>query len=88
VINVFNEQALENPFGINTTVNAARADRNLAKFDPKTQTPVECPQGVRSSSAECRGIAHFQRAATFGQARSALAYQQPRTYSLSLAVRF
>ncbi|HEY0156881.1 MAG TPA: carboxypeptidase regulatory-like domain-containing protein [Thermoanaerobaculia bacterium] len=88
VVNVFNEQALANPFGIVTTVNAAPRDRNLAKFDPRTQTPVECPQGVRSSSAECRGIAHFQKVAAFGTPRAAGAYQQPRTYSLSLAVRF
>ncbi|HEY0156879.1 MAG TPA: TonB-dependent receptor [Thermoanaerobaculia bacterium] len=88
VINVFNEQALENPFGINTTVNAARSDRNLAKFDPRTQTPVECPQGVRSSTPQCRGIAHFQKVAAFGHVRAPNAYQQPRTYTLSLAVRF
>jgi hypothetical protein len=88
VNNVFNEQALENPFGVNTTVNTFLRDRNLAKFDPRTQTPVECPQGVRSSSAECRGIAHFQKVATFGQARAPNAYQQPRSYSLSFAVRF
>jgi hypothetical protein len=88
VLNVFNEQALENPNGVSLTVNAARTDRNLAKFDPNTQTPIECPQGVRSSSAQCRGIAHFQKVATFGQVRAPQAYQQPRTYSLSLAVRF
>ena len=88
VTNVFNEQALENPFGIQTTVNTAVRDRNLAKFDPRTQTPVECPQDVRSSTAQCRGITHFQKVATFGQARSTVAFQQPRTYSLSLAVRF
>jgi hypothetical protein len=88
VTNVFNEQALENPGGISNVVNTPSRDRNLAKFDPRTQTPVECPQSVRSSAAECRGIAHFQKTAAFGTPRSTVAYQQPRTYSLSLAVRF
>jgi hypothetical protein len=88
VTNIFNEQALENAAGTTTFVNTSRTDRNLAPFNPLTQTPIECPRGVRSSSAQCKGIANYQLPASFGVPRSTIAYQQPRAYSLSLAVRF
>jgi TonB dependent receptor/Carboxypeptidase regulatory-like domain/TonB-dependent Receptor Plug Domain len=87
ILNIFNEQGIESP-SINTTVRTNRTDRNLATFNPFTQTSVECPQGVSSASAQCKGITHYQLAPQFGTPTSKDAYQLPRTYRLSVGVRF
>ena len=88
IVNIFNEHALENPGGINKQIATAVFDRNLAPFNPFTTEPVECPAGVRTSSAQCKGIANYQLSPAFGEPQGTYAYQQPRTYSLSVAVRF
>jgi hypothetical protein len=88
VFNLFNEQALENPGGIDTVVRTPTTDRNLVTFNPFTTTPIECPQGVPTSSTQCRGIANYQVSPRFGEARGTFAYQRPRTYTLSVALRF
>jgi hypothetical protein len=88
VMNVFNEQAIENPSGIQTQVRTSVFDRSLAPFNPLTTEPVPCPSELRTSNAACRGKANYQIPADFGQPRSVFAYQQPRTYTLSMAVRF
>lgn len=88
VRNVFGEQAVEDPGGVNQVVRTNNVDRNLAQFNPMTTTPVECPQGVASSSAQCRGIAHYQFAPGFGEPAGPTAYQEPRTYGFSLGLRF
>jgi hypothetical protein len=89
VMNVFNEQAIENPSGLQTQVRTAVFDGNLVPFNALTTAePIHCPSELRTSSAQCRGIAHYQIHPDFGKPRDALAYQQPRTYTLSMAVRF
>jgi hypothetical protein len=88
IINAFNEQAIENTAGIPTQVRTNQTDRNLALFNPRTKVPIECPPGVATSSAQCKGIANYQLAPGFGVPRSNIAYQQPRTYTLSFAARF
>lgn len=88
IINVFNEDGVESPSGINTTVRTNRTDRNLATFNPFTTEPIECPRDVASSSAQCRGIAHYQLHPLFGTPTRKEAYQLPRTFRLSLGVRF
>jgi hypothetical protein len=88
VTNVFNEDEIENPGGIDTRILTVSADRNLAAFNPVTTAPIECPAGVASSSAQCRGIAHYRYSPTFGQPLAASAYQTPRTYGFSLGARF
>lgn len=88
VRNVFGEQAIENPGGINAVVRTSNSDRNLAQFDPNKTAPVECPQNVATSSTQCRGIANYQLSPTFGKVTSAGAYQEPRTYGFSLGLRF
>ncbi|HEX6096886.1 MAG TPA: carboxypeptidase regulatory-like domain-containing protein [Thermoanaerobaculia bacterium] len=87
VTNVFGEDGIENA-GIDTVVFTNSRDRNLAPFNPITTTPIECPPGVASSSPQCRGIAHYRYSPTFGQPTTALAYQQPRTYSVAFGARF
>lgn len=88
VRNVFNQQAVEDPAGVSQLVRASNTDRNLAIFDPRSATPIECPRGVSSASAQCKGIANYQLATNFGQPVSKTAYQEPRTYGLSLGFRF
>jgi hypothetical protein len=88
VRNVFGEQALEDPAGINTLVRLNSFDRNLATFNPMTTKPVECPRDVPTSSAQCRGVANYQLSPTFGQPTNPNAYQEPRTYGFSLGLRF
>jgi len=87
VTNVFDEDGLENP-AIDAAVFTNQRDRNLALFNPITTTPIECPPGVATSSAQCRGIAHYRYSPTYGQPNSSFAYQQPRTYSASFGARF
>ncbi|HYI10352.1 MAG TPA: carboxypeptidase regulatory-like domain-containing protein [Thermoanaerobaculia bacterium] len=86
IVNVFNAQGVE--VGVGQNVRTSRTDRNLAPFNPYTTTPVECPRGTPTSSAECRGKTHFQLQPNFGQPTSKDSYQQPRTYRVSVGVRF
>ena len=78
LLNLFNEQAVEDPDFINRTVSTRRtggANSGLVAFNPfKGEEPVE---GV-----------NWRKSATFGQPLSAAAYQLPRTYQVSLGVRF
>jgi hypothetical protein len=82
LVNIFNEQGVEDPDFVSQTtltrrqsacVQSGSTSRCLA-FNPFTDTPQE---GV-----------NFQKSATFGQPTSASAYQLPRTYRLSLGVKF
>jgi hypothetical protein len=86
--NVFNAHAVEDPAGVNQIVRASNIDRNLVPFDPRTTTPIECPADVSTASAQCKGIANYQLSKTFGQPQTKDAYQEPRTYGISLGVRF
>jgi hypothetical protein len=88
IINVFNEHGVESTSGVNTTVRTNRTDRNLATFNPFATDPVECPQDVPSSSAQCKGIANYQLHPLFGTPTSKASYQLPRTFRLSLGIRF
>ena len=74
ILNVFNRQDLADPTRIGTGISTAANSTTLQPFDPFHTTPVE---GT-----------HYQRAANFGQALNNLAYQTPRTYRVSLGVRF
>jgi hypothetical protein len=65
----------------------------LRPFNPFTDTPKECPQG--STGQQCWEMgANWQKGANFGNASSQDAYQvadrsvAPRTYRLSLGLRF
>ncbi|MCU1347003.1 MAG: TonB-dependent receptor, partial [Acidobacteria bacterium] len=88
VENIFNRHAVEDPSFVNRGITTGRTDRNLASFNPFTTQPVGCPQGVRTSSAQCKGITNYQLSAVFGKPTGQAAYQTPRTVRLSLGVRF
>ena len=84
LINSFNEQA--QVFG-STSIRTAANNANFVRFNPFTDTPKECPQGT--AGAQCKAMgANWQKSPTFGTARSANDYQQPRTYRLAVGVRF
>ena len=59
---------------VNTTVRTRAQTAALSAFNPFTETPVE---GV-----------NWEKGPTFGQARSAADYQQPRTFRFSVGLRF
>ena len=69
------------------TVNGQRV-AVFAPFDPRTDTPIECPQG--SSNQTCYDMgAHWQKAAAFGTPTNATSsFQTPRTWRGSVGVRF
>lgn len=75
VLNAFDQAAIVNPFFLNTAVltNVSTPAR-YAAFNPFDTTPV---QGT-----------HWDLGPTFGQAQSRFAYQVPRTFRMSLGVRF
>jgi len=85
VLNVFNRQGLV-AFD-EEVLTSLDTGSGLKPFNPFTDTPVECPQ--RNTPAQCTAMnANFQRGPNFGQAATESDYQTPRTYRLSLGVRF
>jgi hypothetical protein len=84
VINVFNEQEID---GWNEEVLTALDEDYLATFDPFTETPIMCPQGASAEQCESLG-AHWQPGENFGEPSSESSYQTPRTFRVSLGLRF
>jgi outer membrane receptor protein involved in Fe transport len=88
-INVFNNSKVNNLVSgqFDTTVLTSRNSSGLKAFNPFTDTPVECPQG--NTVAQCTALgANWQKGSLFGQGLSKDAYQTPRTYRVSVGVRF
>ncbi|MCU0482674.1 MAG: TonB-dependent receptor [Chloroflexi bacterium] len=85
VTNLFNEQGVVN---VDTTVYTSRSSgRGLTRFNPFTSQPVECPQG--SSAAQCQAAgANWMKGTDFGQPIAVADYQAPRTFTVSLGIRF
>jgi outer membrane receptor for ferrienterochelin and colicin len=83
VVNVFNSQSIVDVRYLNTTVyrfsNPGPGTNNWAKFNPFTEAPV---RGANGSGA------HWNYGPDFGKPTSALAYQQARTWRVSVGVRF
>jgi outer membrane receptor protein involved in Fe transport len=89
VTNVFNEKAWtpRNDRLIATVYTSRNSGRGLSNFNPFTTTPVECPRG--NTAAQCTALgANWQLAPTFAKPASYLEYQTPRTFTLSVGVRF
>ncbi|MDQ3280202.1 MAG: TonB-dependent receptor [Acidobacteriota bacterium] len=86
VLNLFNEQGIEDPDFVNSTILTRRNNSSTARclqtnsttrcvaFNPFTETPKE-------------GL-HWQKGPIFGQPTSDRAYQTPRTYRVSFGFRF
>jgi outer membrane receptor for ferrienterochelin and colicin len=74
-VQFFAEGEVINLFNEQAQINGSSSVQRIGPaFNPFTETPVE---GT-----------HYRKATSFGQARSAADYQQPRTYRLSLGLRF
>jgi hypothetical protein len=72
VLNLFNEKGI---VAVDSTVlTAQNAPTELQRFNPFTEKPV---QGV-----------HYRLASTFGEPTSSADYQLPRTFRVSVGVRF
>ena len=78
VLNVFNHQNLD---GVNTSVEtrASQGSSAYAAFNPFTQTPTQGPRGSG---------ANWNYGASFGKPTSPANYQTPRTFRISLGIRF
>jgi len=74
LLNAFDEDAIADAQRLGSGVSTAANSTTLQPFNPFTTTPVE---GV-----------HYQLAANFGRPLNNLAYQTPRTYRVSLGLRF
>ncbi len=84
VFNVFNNDAL---VGFDETVLTEDDEDWLILFNPWTETPIECPQGAAPEVCEDMG-AHWQKGESFGQPTSESDYQRPRTYRVTVGLRF
>jgi hypothetical protein len=85
VINLFNERAVV--AYDEEVLTEVDDDETFQSFNPFTDTPVECPQGA--SAAECQAMgANFQRGPNFGKPNSENDYQTPRTFRVSVGLRF
>jgi len=72
VLNLFNEKGV---VSVDTTVlTAQNSNEQFRRFNPFTEKPV-------------RGV-NYALGPTFGQPTGAADYQQPRTFRISLGVRF
>ncbi|MEA2570299.1 MAG: hypothetical protein QOI24_2300 [Acidobacteriota bacterium] len=87
LLNIFNNDGIADPQRLGLTVSTAATSATFAPFDPRTQTPIECPRGVAAAACTAMG-ANYQLAANFGQPLNDLAYQRPRTYRFSFGARF
>lgn len=73
-VSLFAQGDIVNVFNEDAQLLGATGITLLESFDPFTETPVE---GV-----------HWEKSENFGQARTALDYQQARTYRVSVGLRF
>lgn len=83
ILNLFNEQGLEDPDFVDKTVLTRRQTACL-----QTGTAERCqPFNPLAGEVPQEGV-HWQKGPLFGQPTAAEAYQLPRTYRLSLGLRF
>jgi hypothetical protein len=73
--------------GASGPTDSAKIKSGLFPFNPFTDKPKECPQGADAFTCYQMG-ANWQKGPLFGQGLSKDAYQTPRTYRLSVGVRF
>lgn len=84
VTNLLNEQGV---VAVNTTVRTRYTTSSLLPFNPFTSAPTECPQ--TSTLAQCKAAgANWQKGPDFGKPTGPGSYQTPRTYTVSMGIRF
>lgn len=84
ILNLFNEKGI---VSYDEEVLTNSDVSYLAPFNPFTDTPIECPQGAPSSTCQEMG-ANFQKGVNFGKPDSEGDYQLPRTFRVSVGLRF
>jgi len=84
VINLFGEQGV---VSFNEEVLTNSDETYLKAFNPFTETPIECPQGSPAATCQQMG-AHWQKGENFGEPESESSYQTPRTFRVSVGLRF
>ena len=85
VFNIFNEQAV---LSFDEEVLTEDDEDWLILFNPFTETaPIECPQGAAPEVCEDMG-AHWQKGENFGQPTTESDYQTPRTFRITVGIRF
>jgi hypothetical protein len=89
VLNLFNEKGIESyNEEVLTAVDNPTGQVIYQPFNPfTTEDPIECPQGAPAAQCQAMG-AHFQRGPNFGKADSEGDFQTPRTFRVSLGIRF
>lgn len=87
VTNIFNEAGIE---GVDATVYTGNdANRGLTRFDPFKDKPVECKGSYNEKNVwVCKGSGNWMKGPNFGKPTAVASYQTPRTFTLSLGVRF
>jgi outer membrane receptor for ferrienterochelin and colicin len=81
VLNAFNNQAvIAGDTSVRTAFNAAR----FLPFNPFTETPVQGPRPAAGGTP----TTNWDYGPTFGQPRNVADYQLPRTFRVSMGVRF
>lgn len=87
VTNIFNEDGVE---AVNQTVYTGNdSGRGLTRFNPFTDKPVECKGGYNANKVwVCQGSGNWMKGPDFGKPTATSSYQTPRTFSVSLGVRF
>ena len=68
--------------GIDTAVNTRKTQTGFLPFNPFSETPVRGERNITNPSA------HYDLSPTFGQPTSKNGYQLPRTFRVSIGVRF
>ena len=89
VTNVFNEKAWtpRNDRLVATVWTSRNSGKGLSPFNPFTTKPIECPRG--NTAAQCTALgANWQLAPAFAVPAAYLEYQTPRTFTLSIGMRF
>lgn len=82
ILNIFNEQGIEDPDAVDKTVLTRRQTTCL-------QSPgVRCVAFNPLAGEQPTEGVHWQKGPNFGNATSSDAYQLPRTYRISVGVRF
>ena len=84
ILNLFNEKGVT---AFNEEVLTNDDVSYLAAFNPFTETPIECPQGAPASTCQDMG-AHWQKGVNFGKPDSEGDFQLPRTFRVSVGLRF
>lgn len=84
ILNLFDEQGV---LSFNETIVTSEDEDYLSPFNPFTETPIECPQGASAQTCMDMG-ANWQKGEQFGEPTTEGSYQRPRTFRVSIVLRF